>query len=156
MRPLDPKRPIHLILRSTRARGPWSMLVRRNEVQVKGILDKTSEKYGVRVYRFANVGNHLHILVLVRTRTAFKRFLRELTGRIAATITGSRKSHPMGGKFWDFLPYTRIVSWGRDLKNIEAYFIKNLFEAAGLLTRKAKAAGLRIISINPWAAGPPG
>jgi hypothetical protein len=33
------------------------------------------------------------------------------------------------------------------------YFIKNLFEAAGLLTKKAKALGLQVIPIVGWARG---
>jgi len=77
-------------------------------------------------------------------------------------ITGARKGSPVAQStdsqeystkrgFWDRLAYTRIVSWGRDLGNLEQYFIKNLFEAAGLLTRKAKKAGLRVIPILGWA-----
>ena len=58
-RPMDPKRPLHLVLRSSRAKGPWSLLHPKNERRVKHELEVTSAKYGIRVYRFANVGNHL-------------------------------------------------------------------------------------------------
>ena len=108
----------------------------------------------MRIYRYANVGNHLHLLVRSRTRIAFKRFLKDLSGTIALIVTGAKKSQPLQGRFWDHLAYTRIVNWGRDFKIMELYFIKNLFEAAGLLTRKAKAPGLRVIPLAAWALAP--
>ena len=70
-------------------------------------------------------------------------------------ITGAKKTNPMRDKFWDFLPYTRIVGWGRDFENLRLYFINNLFESAGLLTKKAKAAGIRGISLRGWASDQP-
>jgi REP element-mobilizing transposase RayT len=154
-RPIDPKRPLHLVLRASRARGQWSMLRPQNEARVKRAIDSASRKHQVRVYRYVNVGNHLHLLVLAKTKPSFRAFIREITGVIAALVTGSKKTRPNEGKFWDFLPYTKIVTWGRELKNLERYFIKNLFEAAGALTQRAKAAGLRVISISAWVVGPP-
>ena len=108
-------------------------------------------KHGVRIYRFVNVGNHLHLLIGARKRAAFQNFLREISGRIAALVTGSRKAHPIGEKgrrFWDHLVYTRIVSWGRELKAVTTYFIKNIFEAEGLLTRKGIDSGLRVVRLG--------
>lgn len=141
------------MLRSSRARGPWSLLHPKNEPHVKRAVEESARKYGIRIYRFANVGNHMHLLVMTRSRSAFQGFLREISGGIAALVTGARKAHPIGSpgeRFWDFLAYTRIVSWGRDIRNLELYFIKNLFEAAGLLTRRAKEAGLKVIPLARW------
>lgn len=114
-------------------------------------MDETAAKHGVRIYRFVNVGNHLHLLIGARKRAAFQNFLREISGRIAALVTGSRKAHPIGEKgerFWDHLVYTRIVSWGRELKAVTTYFIKNIFEAEGLLTRKGIDSGLRVVRLE--------
>jgi REP element-mobilizing transposase RayT len=154
-RPIDPKRPLHLVLRSSKARGAWSMLHPRHARRVDALVRETARKYAVRIERYANVGNHLHVLLLPGSRRTFRAFIRELTGRVAALVTGARKLQPLERKFWDFLPYTRIVSWGRDRENLSKYFIKNLFEAAGLLTKKAKEAGLQVIPWTEWAA-PPG
>jgi hypothetical protein len=124
--------------------------------RVDKLVHETARKHGIRLYRYANVGNHLHLLVRTESaradpaRRAFRAFIRELSGRVAALVTGARKTHPLERKFWDFLPYTRIVSWGVDFRNLELYFIKNLFEAAGLLTRKAKALGLQVIPLGRW------
>lgn len=153
-RPIDPKQPMHIVLRSTRARGEWSMLHSKHRDHVDEFTYRIACRHGVKIYRYANVGNHLHLLVKTPTRRAFQRFLRDLAGTVAALVTGAKKSSPLRGRFWDALAYTRIVSWGREFKNLELYFIKNLFEAAGLLGRKAKAAGLRVIPLVAWA-GPP-
>ena len=149
-RAIDPKCPMHIVLRSSIARGTLSMLHPRNRHHVDKRTHEIAARHGVRIYRFANVGNHLHLLVKTHTRSAFQRFLRELAGVIAALVTGAIKGSP--GNFWDGLAYSRIVTWGRDLRNVEQYFIKNIFEAAGLLTRKAKALGLRVIPLLGWGA----
>lgn len=153
-RAIDPKASMHIVLRSTRARGEWSMLSARNRDRVDTLVRRIAARHGQRLYRYANVGNHLHLLVKTPTRRVFQRFLKDLTGSIACLVTGAKNSNPIQGRFWDRLAYTRIVRWGRDFKNIELYFIKNLFEAAGLLTKKAKALGLTVIPIAGWAKGP--
>jgi REP element-mobilizing transposase RayT len=159
-RAIDPKQLIHTVLRSTQARGQWSLLHSKNRAHVDEAARRIARKHGIRLHHYANVGNHLHLLVKTPTRTAFKSFLRELTGVIAIIVTGAKKGNALQKRgegmrgFWDFLPYTRIVSWGRDLANLKLYFVKNLFEAAGLLTRKAKAAGARVIPVTGWMAAP--
>ena len=169
-RPIALKQPLHVVMRSSMARGRHSMLTPAHETRVRAIVDATAEKYGIRVHRFVNVGNHLHLLVQTRTRPAFQGFLREIAGAIAMLVTGSRKSHPIDPRgsaalgtdrskgprrFWDLLAYTRVVSWGRDFASLKRYFIKNHFEAAGLLTRRMKAVGARVISITARAGAPP-
>jgi hypothetical protein len=94
------------------------------------------------------------------SRKAFQRFLKELAGTIAIIVTGAKKGAALAKNatdrgFWDQLAYTRIVSWGREFKNLELYFVKNLFEAAGLIRRNAKAVGTQPIPWEGWAKGPP-
>jgi REP element-mobilizing transposase RayT len=152
VRPFDPKAPLHLVMKSSKARGERSMLHPRNRKLVDELVARITKKHRIRLLRYANVGNHLHLLILTRYRSHLKAFLRELGGAIAQSMTGARKG--LSGKFWDQPPYTRIVTWGRQLRTLETYFIKNWFEAAGLLTRKAKAAGVRAICTRGWT-GPP-
>jgi REP element-mobilizing transposase RayT len=149
-RPIDPKQALHVVLRSSQARGERSMLHPKLQPHVDAAARTIATRHGVRLYRYANVGNHLHLLVRARTRVAIQRFLRDLAGTIAIIMTGAKKSNPLASRFWDGLAYTRIVSWGREFRTLELYFIKNLFEAAGLLTRKAKALGLRVIPLGRW------
>src|SRR5690242_20660502 len=60
-RPISTRRPMHVVLSSNRARGPWSL--RRHQRAVREILRQMARRFGVRVYDFANVGSHLHLLV---------------------------------------------------------------------------------------------
>ena len=121
---------MHLVMRSLRARGQWSMLSRRNKARIFGLVHETAERYGVKVYRFQNVGNHLHLLVKVPSRQAWQAFIRVLSGAIAFWVTGARKG--ISKKFWDTLAFSRIVSWGRDFEGLKTYFVKNLLEALGI------------------------
>lgn len=158
-RPIDPKAAVHVVLRSSLAKGHLSLLHPRHCEHVERYARQIAARNGVRLYRFTNVGNHLHLLVKTPTRKAFQKFLREVAGAIAMIVTGARKGaglrrNETGRGFWDQLAYTRIVRWGRDFRNLELYFIKNLFEAEGLLTRRMKAAGVQVIPLVGWT-GPP-
>jgi REP element-mobilizing transposase RayT len=130
MRPLDPRRPLHLVLRSSRARGSWSLHV--HERRTRELVHRLARKFGVRVYRFANSGNHLHLLVKAPTREASQNYLRALAGMLARAVTGARKGRPIVGKFWDHLAFSRVVAWGKDFTRTRRYVITNEIEAAGM------------------------
>jgi REP element-mobilizing transposase RayT len=129
-RAIDPKQALHVVLRSSVAKGERSMLHPRHARRVQALTMRLARRSGVRVYRFANVGNHLHLLIQVRSRPAWQRFSRELAGGIAMLVGGARKGQ--GRKFWDGLVFTRIVKFGRDFAQVARYVIKNLFESAGV------------------------
>jgi REP element-mobilizing transposase RayT len=148
-RAIDPKQLLHTVLKSSRARGEWSMLSRRHRPHVDQAVARIARHHGVRLYRYANVGNHLHLLLKTPSRLAFQRFLKEAAGTVALIVTGAKKGAALPKNeslrgFWDSLAYSRIVSWGREFRSVQQYFIKNLLEAAGLPgrhrppTRKAK------------------
>jgi REP element-mobilizing transposase RayT len=146
-RPLDTRRPIHLTMRSSRARGAWSLLHPRHVRLLDAFVARTARKWRIRIHERANVGNHLHLLIRARSRRDFQGFLRELAGGIAMRVTGARKSAELaGGHFWDDLAFTRVVHWGRDLQRTVQYIVTNAFEAAGLLSSSEKAAGIRAVN----------
>jgi REP element-mobilizing transposase RayT len=122
---------------------------------VDALVRKSAQRRGITLYRFANVGNHLHLLVKARDKASFQAFLREVSGRIALLVTGARKGNPVG-KFWDHLAWSRLVSWGREFATVSRYLIKNLFEAEGLLSKTQKLAGARVFSIRGGSAPPGG
>jgi len=148
-RPFSHKHAIHVVFRSAKARGTWSLLTRENERTVKKLLDTYAYKYHIKVYRFENVGNHLHLLIKTETRkfhTAkreFQGFLRQFAGEVAFIVTGAKKSTPKGG-FWEKRVYSRLVTWGREFRAIGDYFSKNFFESKGLW------AGKKDGWITPW------
>lgn len=98
--------------------------------------------FGVRVYRFAIAGNHIHLLVKAPNRKSFQGFLRKLSGSIAQLVTKARKGNPVG-RFWDALAFSRVISWGKDFKSVNFYIQKNLIEALTGLYRTE-------LSIVPW------
>ena len=159
-RPVDPKQALHVVLRSSNARGALSMLHPAHCNHIEKFVYQTARRRGVRVFRFANVGNHIHLLIQVPTREAWKRFSKELSGGIAQIVTGARKgaalkrssdaSIPESAKraFWDHLLFTRIVSFGRDFKGMARYLIKSLFEAASVPMRALLAQGYRVCMIS--------
>ena len=131
-RPIDPKRPLHVVLRASQARGEWSMLHKRNKSRIFLLINQWAEQFGVEIYRFSNVGNHLHVLVLPGSRKGFQSFLRVVTGAIAFLVTGTRKGRELKKRFWDTLAFSRVVSWGREFKAVSVYFAKNLLEGLGI------------------------
>lgn len=127
---------------------------------IESFVQKTAKRWGVRVYRYANVGNHIHLLIQVPTRAAWQRFSKELSGGIAQIVTGAKKgaelkrdsdpSMPESAKrgFWDHLLFTRIVSFGRDFNGMKRYLVKNLFEAAGVPMKRLFEQGFRLVFVD--------
>ncbi len=138
-RPVDPKRSMHIVLRSSRARGELSLLNLTNRKIVEKVLLAAQKRFAVKVYNKANVGNHLHLIIKARTRRDFQAFMRMISGRIAALVTGAKKGHSFKPdatagtrKFWDALAFSRVINWGRDFIDTQIYITKNLFEGEGI------------------------
>src|SRR5687768_11241955 len=87
-RPIFSKVPIHLVLRSSRAKGKWSM---RNQPGIEALVRASAKRWRVRLEAFANSGDHLHMLVRVLQKEDFQNFLRAISTMIAKRITGARK-----------------------------------------------------------------
>ena len=160
-RPFSHKHAVHLVLRSVKARGHWSLLTRANEHLVEKLLKACAAQYHIKVYRFVNVGNHLHLLIkteakqYVSAKRDFHAFLRQFAGAVAFQITGAKKASPKGG-FWEKLAYSRIVSWGREYQGMKDYFTKNFLESKGLWWGKGDS-WLRpiLVSLRKAGVGPP-
>jgi REP element-mobilizing transposase RayT len=135
-RPWDRNRPVHVVLRSSLARGPWSLLGVEIAEKIENMARTLACRYGVSLYRYANAGNHIHMLARARCRMAFQSFLSSFAGMTARLVTGARKGEPLG-RFWDCVAYTRLVSWGRELRSVSAYVRKNEDEALGLRPPRA-------------------
>jgi REP element-mobilizing transposase RayT len=127
-RPVSVRQPMHVTLHSDRARGDWSML--RHQRSVREALRVCAGRSGVKIYDFANVGTHLHLLVRARQRPAFQSFLRSFAGLVARAVTGARRGRPVtGGRFWSALAWSRVVTWGREYWNVRRYIFHNQIEA---------------------------
>lgn len=116
------------------ARGERSMRHKRNRKVVDGIVRRQASLWGIRIYKYANVGNHLHLLLRPRSRRRYKGFVRAVSGLIARTILRAQRGKAKGIKFWQARPYTRIVRWGQDFVRSKRYVELNIKEAMGFLT----------------------
>jgi hypothetical protein len=129
-RPLDSKLPVLLTLRGIKGglRSPHA------HSKVDRTVYKTAKKYGVKVYEYANVGNHIHVLIRVKKLILWPAFIRELTGRLASlmkTILNLKE------KFWMYRPHTRIVrGWNKAYKTAKLYVKLNIWQAEGHIDRR--------------------
>lgn len=134
-RPVTTKRPMHVVLRSSEARGQHSMLSPKFTKRIEERLYADAAKNQVKVRGYVNVGNHLHLIVQPRTKAGFQRFLRTFSGVVARIVTGARRGqahgHGAGRAFWDALAYSRVVEWGKAYASLHQYLRLNSAEAAG-------------------------
>ena len=160
-RPIDPKRPIHLVLTSARARGAWSLTNTDNRAHIREALHLGRRRFGIKVYSQGTQGNHLHLLIKAPSRREFQSFLRYLAGRLAMKITGACKGNRVASEdsvrkngvrgFWDALAFTRLVAWGQDFLSVKDYvdlneqegqFVWTKSESEFLRARRRKRSGL--------------
>lgn len=130
-RPISTKRSMHLVMRASLAKGERSLLKR--ELVIQKIISSQAKTFGIKVYRQANGGNHLHLIVLPRSREAFNGFIRAISGLVARVVLKVEKGNPKGIKFWDKRPFTRIVEWGREFRTVSRYLLQNTLEAWGFI-----------------------
>ncbi len=140
-RPTVTRRPMHLVLRSSRANGALSL--RRKEREIRELVTVFAKKFHVQIYSSSNNGNHLHLVIQAKDRVGFKKFLMSISGRIAQVITRARKGQKLDGKFWDYVPFTRIVEWGKDFQGVMKYVLQNILESTGVIPYQTRTGERR-------------
>jgi REP element-mobilizing transposase RayT len=135
-RPLCTKRSIHLILWSSEAKGAKSFIKNRRVLELT--LSKIAKRFGVKIYRIGNAGNHIHLVVKLTNRYLYSGFIRALTGTLALKLRIK----------WDFRPYTRIIEWGRDFKTVCEYVFLNQLEGVGAIPYSSTR--LRGVNLKLW------
>lgn len=144
-RPISTKKAMHLVLRSSLARGERSMLKPERARRIQKLIYVQADRFGVRVYRYSNSGNHLHLSVKASSRMEFSNYLRAITGLIARITLGVERGTPLRllrgelRKFWDARPFTRIVEWGKDYIRVSKYLMQNTLEAIGFIDYEPRA-----------------
>jgi REP element-mobilizing transposase RayT len=92
-RPLDIKQPHHLVLKSDFAYG--QRMLTRHRPLIKRILQKAKKRFDIKVYEFAIVSNHIHVLAKGSTRSDLQNFFRVVAGHTAQEIL---RQHPILAK----------------------------------------------------------
>lgn len=131
-RPIDANQALHVVLRSPMARGKLSMLRDSYELQIKLIIRRQARTFGIKIHRYANGGNHLHMLVSPpANRAHFAHFLRAVSGLVARLVLKAERGRAKGEKFWQYRPFSRTVAFGRAFEVCRKYISKNIFEVFG-------------------------
>ncbi len=149
-RPISTHKPMHLVIRSTKAIGSLSFLKISRKIDL--ILSTQSKSSGVKIMRRANAGNHIHLVILPQSRASYVRFIRAVTGLIARQVLAKSRKTLDITKFWDKRPFTRFVEWGTDLGNVFRYLKLNTLEALGFFDYgripRYQSTRLMLLSLN--------
>ena len=147
-------------MKSHHAVGPRSLF--KHKRMILSLMKKNSLRFQVKVYEYAIQGNHLHLLVKAQTREGLQNFFRVVAGHIAQRIltecppTQSRGGAPQGfsgcqknqRKFWSYLLYSRIVSWGREFRLVANYIQRNTLELLQLIAYRPRSAPSKAAGSN--------
>jgi REP element-mobilizing transposase RayT len=132
VRPMDSKKALHLVLKSSQAVGERSFGSDKLKTKIWDIICDHAEQKDITIYNYANGGNHLHLLLRAKNRDDYNAFIRSITGLIARLVGNSEKGKPLKKKFWDARPFSRVVSFAKkEFNNIKAYLLRNILEAIG-------------------------
>ncbi len=147
-RPISTKQSMHLVLKSSLAKGRFSFRYGSNAKRIDSAVVNTCRKYGVKLIRHSNNFNHIHLDAKFPSRELFKRFIRSLSGQIAMIASGARKGRRLGDlvgrqNFWDFRPFSRVVRGRRGYTTANDYVELNKLEADGVISkRESRLRGL--------------
>jgi hypothetical protein len=126
-RPLVRKKWVHVVLKSTRAYGVWSMFHKRNKATVEGLIFKHAKSRHIEIKQLVNMGNHLHLKVRFFDRELMQNFLRVVPALIARKVMGAEKGQRRG-RFWQGLVFTRVMSSSFEDLRLRHYFDANQIE----------------------------
>jgi Transposase IS200 like len=118
-RVLDSRKPIHFVLKSQKSMNLYS-----SRTQLRKLLFRFAKRFGVKVYSESVQRDHWHFCIKITNRGLYRSFIRALTGTIALKL---------GKGLWSQLPFSRIVTWGRDFMNVADYILLNECEVAGIV-----------------------
>ena len=140
-RPISSRDTMHMILKSSVAKGRFSLRHSKNLVVVRRLVERQCQKYGVKLIKYSNNSNHLHLHLKFASRALYLKFVRSLTAAIAMAVTGASKLKSvksiLGAKrFWDYRPFTRVVRSLRAYRTLQDYISLNQLEAAGAIPKR--------------------
>ena len=142
-RPVTTKRPMHITMRSSEARGKLSFRHARNLAFIRNLLPHVARKWGIKIYQLSINGNHLHFLLKASHRKGFQNFMRVVSAQIATFVTGAKKGKPFGKRFWDLPAFSRVVEWGKAFGAAKRYVIQNVLETLGVIDYRPRQSEKR-------------
>ena len=119
-RPLSTQHPIHLILKSCEKN-----LFNPGNRSLEKLIRNEASKFQIKIYDLALNWSHIHILIRLKNKTDYVKFIRSLTAILSIRI---RKAKAHLKTIFNLRPFTRIISWGRDFKLALSYQTLNQLE----------------------------
>ena len=116
---------LHIVLRRS---DVLKIDFRQRRQEIESNLKSFALRSNVKLYKFAIVSNHIHILLMTVDRERYNYFVRSVSGRLAQMLKIQ----------WQLRPYTRIITWGRDFKSTQNYIEQNHLEAIGAIPYKPR------------------
>lgn len=135
-RPINCKNPLHVVLKSEKAKGP--LYLPYHHKKLKTLIRRCAKKYKISIYEQAIAHNHLHLLVRGKSRKSLHDFFRVLAGLSAKAVTGATKGKPFG-RFWTYLLYSRLMTNSAyEFEIVSGYILQNELETQGLIPYKPR------------------
>lgn len=130
-RPISLSKPVHLVLKSELAKGRYSFLRKANASRIEASARRLAKLTNLRLFRFVNAGDHLQLIVQMRSRKAFHKFVRAFSGFVARIVLDVERGRAQNKKFWIARPFTRILSWSAEFAKCKLLLEKKIFIASG-------------------------
>ena len=118
-RVLDSRKPLHFVLKSKKYTNLYS-----HRILLRKLLHFYAKRFGVKVYKESVQKDHFHFCIKITNRALYRGFIRALTGVI---------SQKLGKGIWALIPYSRVVSWGREFFAVLDYVLLNDCEVSGIV-----------------------
>jgi REP element-mobilizing transposase RayT len=119
---------MHIVLRSSQARGALSFLRPQIRRMIGRVLSKHAARAQAKILTLGNAGNHLHLRIQFGSRRTYMYFIRAVTGEIALHI---KRLAETTKNFWDRRPFSCIVSGARYVTRLTDYIRINSLEGQG-------------------------
>jgi hypothetical protein len=129
-RVLDCRKPLHFVLKSKKTGNLYL-----HRVLIRKLLYLYAKRFAVKVYKESVQKDHFHFCIKITNRLLYRAFIRALTGVIAQHL---------GKGLWMLTPYSRVVTWGRDLGYVLDYLLLNDCEVGKIVPyaiRKSRRNG---------------
>ena len=128
-RPFASHSPLHIVFKSTKARGALSFKGFKNHTLVESTLKAQAKRHGVRLMSYVIMHNHVHIKAKASARRGMQNFLRRVGSIIAQKVTKARRGNPFG-RFWDALVFSRLLVSKYEELILSRYFEANRIESS--------------------------
>ncbi len=102
--------------------------LRKYKKTVDNEIHKWAKKFGIKTYDHSVQIDHVHFNMLISSIDNYKKFIRALAGRLAQLLKVKFR----------YRPFTKLIRWGRQFKNVANYIIQNEEEITGVRPYKAR------------------